>query len=447
VDKALTVADLSEDQAEVFDHLSRWAIGKWNPINESGSRRVLAIGGFAGSGKSTLLSVFASTTKLLVAYVAFTGRAASVLDRKLRACGVKTTTGLKRGKDDARRGYANLFDDTLGGDKNPALCTTIHRLLYRPVVDEKTEELRGFAKRSMLDRKYDLIVIDEASLVGDEMLEDLKVHGVPILAVGDHGQLPPVMSSGSCVANPDLQLEKIHRQALGNPIIKLSRGLRLHGELRDKYQDGDRVIFAPKAALHETLRNADLRSLSTGVLCWMNKTRITLNGAARKAAGFMGPPKKGEIVISLKNKPPVYNGMRGVLAEDAQVNKAEICGLTGLAEFEPGPKAWELYAKIAFPDEGLPASRHTLCAAQFNREKAFVDVEELRERGIDVRSMGMAGELYDFGYALTVHKSQGSSFEHAIVYCDRPQKPHEEDWRRWIYTAVTRASERVTVLL
>jgi exodeoxyribonuclease-5 len=427
-DKRLTAADLSPDQAAVYDAILTWAKAAKHHHGD-----VLTMGGFAGSGKSSILGVLASSTKLLVAYVAFTGRAASVLDCKLRACGVATTTRLRRTEEDATKGFAALFDDTLKhAHQGPALCTTIHRLLYKPVVDAETEELKGFSKRDKLDRRYDLIVVDEASMVSDTMLEDIKTHGVPILAVGDHGQLPPVKSSGSCVANPTLRLEKIHRQAAGNPIIRLSAGLRTHGKFLRKYDGGD-ILYTSKANVQKVLQEADVKALSTGILCWMNRTRVKLNGEARVAAGFRGPPRKGEPLLSLKNKPPVYNGMRGVAAEDSNE----------LAEGNP----WELSCLIEFPDEGFPATRHTLCAPQFNREKIFADVAELRARGIDVRSMAMVGEFYDFGYALTVHKSQGSSFQHAVVYCDRPQKPDDEDWRRWAYTAVTRASEKLTVLL
>ena len=55
--------------------------------------------------------------------------------------------------------------------------------------------------------------------------------------------------------------------------------------------------------------------------------------------------------------------------------------------------------------------------------------------------------MFDFGYALTVHKAQGSAFAHAIVYVDRPVKPDSEDWRRWAYTAITRGAERLTIIL
>ena len=85
-------------------------------------------------------------------------------------------------------------------------------------------------------------------------------------------------------------------------------------------------------------------------------------------------------MIALKNSAPVYNGMRGIVRGDA-IEGDTIQG-----------KAWHLHCKIDFPDEKLPVAPHVLCAAQINREKVFADVEELRARGIDVRSMGMAGE-------------------------------------------------------
>jgi exodeoxyribonuclease-5 len=412
-DRKLSFDDLSPDQKEVYTAICDWVCNA-----ASKNKPILTVGGLAGTGKTSVLSVFAAETELLVAYVAFTGRAASVLGRKLKACGVATTA-------------------TTSTEKEPQhlpLCTTIHGLLYKPVIDKETEELRGFEKRSKLDRPYDLVVVDEASQLSDEMLADLKVHGVPILAVGDHGQLPPVMSSGSCVANPDLRLEKIHRQAAGNPILRLAHRLRETGELRDEDFDGERTIITRRGRVGDVFQQADLDKLATGILCWTNKTRIMLNGFARISLDRQGAPREGEIVIALKNKPPVYNGMRGVLVKDA------------VEPPEDSKRPWELTASIEFPDEGLRATSHVLCAPQFNRERVFGDVEELRARGIDVRSMSMAGEFYDFGYALTVHRSQGSGFKHAIVFLDRPVDPESEEWRRWAYTAVTRASERLTIL-
>lgn len=422
VDKRLSVGDLSHDQREVFD-----GIMSWIEAPAYGEEVLLTVGGVAGSGKSTLLGVLAAAlakTKKQIAYLAFTGRAASILDRKLRACGVRTTGLAQRGEGD----IGEFFADDVG--KTP-FCGTIHRFLYKPFVDDETEELKGWSKRDALDREYSLIVIDEASMVGERIFNDLKGYGVPILAVGDHAQLPPVMDSGELMREPHLRLETIHRQAEGSPIIALSRIVREEGVL--VVPEGNSTVRSrPRDEIGQVLKEAygiAGNPLDIGVLCWMNRTRIRLNAEARTARGCRGLPQPGELLICLKNAPPVFNGMRGVVAAA-----------------RPGDKPWHLEARLSFPEEGLVPLDYVLCAAQFNREKAFQSIEELEARGVSCRKMREAGDLYDFGYAMTTHKSQGSSFRHAIVYLDREERSWEEDYRRFLYTAVTRASEKLTVL-
>jgi hypothetical protein len=168
--------------------------------------------------------------------------------------------------------------------------------------------------------------------------------------------------------------------------------------------------------------------LDVGVLCWMNRSRVQLNATARKALGISGPPRKGEPLICLKNKSPVFNGMRGLLTEDS---------------VEAG---WILHGVLEFPDEGLPPTAYQMCAPQFCRETVFKSVEEMRDRGIRTTSINGAGLFFDFGWAMTIHKSQGSSFQHAIFYVDHPIQPDNDSWRRLAYTAITRASERLTII-
>jgi exodeoxyribonuclease V len=440
-DRRLTVDDLSPDQREVYAGIEHWLGTVERSLNEN-CRELLTIGGFAGVGKSSLLGVFASTTKLQVAYVSFTGRASSVLGRKLKACGAVTTDKTFTNSQRILEGrFGHLFSE----DPTASFCGTLHRLLYRPLINERTDELLGWSRRESLDRQYDLLVVDEASQVSDEMLTDLKQHGIPILAVGDHGQLPPVAASGDLMQNPMLRLEKIHRQAESNPIIKLSKVIRETGKLDQSLADGKRIRFALKSDLPLILEAAYERDkpIDVGVLCWTNKVRVRLNGAARKAQGFTGPPRKGEVVICLRNKPPVYNGMRGLLVKDAL--EAPDFLRVGVAWGHLAP--WHLQARIEFADEGIAANDYTLCAPQFMRETSFKDLEELQARGISVERVSDAGFLADFGYALTVHKSQGSQFDHVIFYLDRPVKPWDSDWKKFAYTAITRASERLTILI
>lgn len=425
-DLRLTRADLSPDQRRVYESMLDWT---------RGGSSLLTIGGYAGTGKSTLLGLFAAETKLRIAYICFTGRASSILSRKLNAAGVATTNRAQT--DDERKlegRWSHLFYSPFDPEASHPFCGTIHRLIYRPIIDDGTEELLGWEKREELDRGYDLIVIDEASMVDTRMIEDVSRHGVRILAVGDHGQLPPVMGDGSLMKNPNLRLEKIHRQAEGNPIIQLSRALREEGRLDRSLADGRRVSFGRASDLRRQVLIDTLtqNKLDTAILCWRNATRVHTNRTAREYLGFAGKlPQKGEPIIALRNYPPIYNGMRGLLTADAEQTE----------------EWWLLKTKIEFPDEGLTETEHHICREQFHRAETFKSVDELNEANIKVHSMGQAGRLFDFGYAMTVHKSQGSQFKHAVVVVDWRQDYSNENTRRLAYTAVTRASERLTCLV
>jgi exodeoxyribonuclease V len=439
-DRKLLPSDLSSDQKQVFDAVMDWVsagaprqVGPFPSLEGfpslGGKPPLLTIGGLGGSGKSSILGVLASQWKLQVAYVTFTGRAASVLERKLKACGVKTDS-LPFRPEGSRGRMAAFFSS------NPfaSYCGTIHRLLYAPIVNAQ-DELLGFRKREQLDRAYDLIVIDEASMVSEEMLEDLQVHQTPILAVGDHGQLPPVQSSGSIVQDPDLKLEKIHRQAEKSPIIRLAHDVRGGASLRSwRGKAEGEISFLPQrsaeAVLGDALRDA-ASPLDVAAIAWTNRNRIRLNAMARKALGHRGPPKKGEVVLCLKNRPPVFNGMRGLLEEDSALGGE--------------PRPWILRGKVDFPDEGLAPSLFEMFVPQFNREKTFQSLEEVKALGVEAYSMKEIGDLFDMGYALTCHKAQGSQFDHVVVYADKPEG--SEDAAKWFYTAITRSSRLLTILM
>jgi ATP-dependent exoDNAse (exonuclease V) alpha subunit len=427
----ITADDLSEDQNVAFEAMCGFL--------KSG-QGLLRVGGYAGTGKSTVTGVFArmaQKARLRVAYVAFTGRASSIVMKSLKNAGVEFTTKTREEQEAEQLGsvaaMAYMDVDTMDRYASETFVGTIHRLLYKPIINDK-EELIGWRKRDSLDRPYDLIVVDEASMVSDEILGDLQQFSTPIMAVGDHGQLPPVRAAGALMQKPDVRLEKIHRQAEGNPIIALAHHVREGRRLSAFRSKDPRVAIRSKRDVQAVLtETADRPPISIGVLCWTNKQRIQLNMLARKARGFKGPPTTSEVLMCLRNytrggRVPIYNGMRGVLE----------------TKCETGSRPWYLNIRIGFPDEGVAAHGRLVCQAQFNRDGVFATVEELHQRGIKVDTMGGAGEFFDFGYALTVHKSQGSQFNHAIVMVDMPEG--YSDFARWAYTAVTRGQERVTVL-
>jgi exodeoxyribonuclease-5 len=389
------------------------------------------------TGKSTLLGLFATETKLRVAYICFTGRASSILGRKLNDSGVSTTNRACTEDENKLEGpWSHLFYSPHSDEVKKPFSGTIHRLLYRPYIDNVTEELLGWEKRIELDRNYDLVVIDEASMCDARIVEDLRGHGVRILAVGDHGQLPPVMSEGSLVTRPMLRLEKIHRQAEGSPIIQLSRILREEGRLARELADGVQLRFGSKSDILHPRLGAMLteNKLGAAVLCWRNATRVHVNKTVREQLGYSGkPPQPGEPLIALRNYPPIYNGMRGIVTAEAT------------SPFKD--EWWLMRAKIEFPDEGLLEKEYEICRDQFHRPKTFESVDDMKTVGMNVHSMGSAGKLFDFGYAMTVHKSQGSQFKHAVVVVDWRQDYSQENTRRLAYTAITRASEKLSILV
>lgn len=488
----ITVEQLSNDQSAAYDAIMRW-------VNDPDHRDVLTLGGYAGTGKSTLVSLVAEQINL-PAFCAFTGKATSVLRRKLRDAGI-ATVGAQRAN---RKGTPSL--------ESKPFCDTIHSLIYRPcscrepqpvklekpcpekncphetrwengqsvcdaghtklVKDEKAFEKlkpktklidakkgpdgicmlcggKQWLRREMLDRHYDLIIVDEASMVSDTMLHDLRSYGIPILAVGDHGQLPPVRGTGSLMKAPHLRLEQIHRQAAGNPIIALSKMIREEGRLPDS-ANGDAVRFAHmrfvNRIIEERYENASAeRLLEMGLACYMNRTRVAFNSKVRCARGIAPPdeelPHEGEHVVCLRNikahdgSPPIANGMRGVLTSNA----------VPTANALDGDSATQLAGTIGFPEDEIDARRYEMLWAQFNRENTFNKTEDLaRETGIF--SFSKAGALFDFGYAMTVHKMQGSQFDDLVVYAERPGPVSDDDYKRWLYTAVTRAVSKLTIL-
>ena len=403
--EALQVSDLAEDQLEVYNKMVEWVQTAWMDS-------VLTVGGYAGTGKSTLISILARELgQECVAFVTYTGKASSVLGRKLRRQGLR-----------------------------PHTCGTIHSFLYIPVTDPKTGKVVDWRVRPSKDfDDYTLIIVDEASMVGRAVWEDLRSIGIPILAVGDHGQLPPVGGDNlSLIQDPDLRLEKIHRQAEGNPIIALSKSVREEGRLVPPELPGRQVTFIR----HSEQLSGYIRDLLHNgcavndfvVICRYNRTRIRINRTIRALLGLSGPPAEGDPVICLKNQrfPGGFlsNGMRGIWTGECKETQ----------DFYGG--------RIRFPDEHLVVhgrfNKH-----QFNCSPTFSQYEDARKAGHMARIRGWAdlGLLFDFAGCLSCHKSQGSQWKNVLVIEETPpRRCPPDDHRRWLYTAVTRAEENLYVL-
>ncbi len=386
-DKRIDIGDLSEDQHHVLDALSFAA-------DELSPGEYTSLGGYAGTGKSTLIPLLAENLGSLgtTAFCCFTGKAANVLKRKLEVAGIH----------EADTGYIG----------------TIHGLMYAPIVD-KNGIVTGWARRDQLINFGDIkrVIIDEASMVNEKILSDLLAYNVSVILVGDHGQLRPI-EGDSIISKPEFRLEKIHRQAESNPIIQLSQAIRLEGNIPRNWKESEHIRFISQGQMGKIAAQGFSEfGLDMGLLVRSNAKRNMFN--AKAAGGNI--PRVGDILICLRNNPPIFNGMRGYC-------KA----------ITPKYDHW-FDVTIDFPDDGLELTtlinRH-----QFNKPKTL-SVYDLYGEYYYPR-IKYPGLMFDFGMALTVHKAQGSAFEQAIIFPETwPRDSEDDGYQRWLYTGVTRAAD------
>lgn len=175
--------------------------------------------------------------------------------------------------------------------------------------------------------------------------------------------------------------------------------------------------------------------LDVGLLTFSNKSRVALNRTVREIWGgkdfaSSDGPVRNDVVICLRNiSRLIFNGMRG-----------------RVDSFKKPSAGGHPQISIQFPEEELYLEG-LACAPQFNRPKTFSDMDEYEAAtGIRPYKMKDIGLLFDFGYALTVHKSQGSGFRYVILVDDVPPMVDADTYRRWLYTGITRSSSHLVVL-
>lgn len=384
--------ELSNDQKLAVDSIFNWFIKPNRP-------QVITLGGYAGTGKTTIISKIKERLykhckgHLSVAYCSYTGRA--VQNLKSRLTQEKAITS----------------KDTI---------STIHGLIYVPIEDSRGV-ITGWTKKEEIEA--DLIIVDEASMIDENIMIDLSSYSIPIIAVGDHGQLPPIKGSFNLMESPNLKLEKIHRQASNNPIIDISIIARQTGLVPAK-EYGSHVIKydAQDPSSHEIsaelLRNY---SPDTLVICGYNRTRNNINQFIRNSLGFeTKEPQTGDRVICLRNNHSkgIYNGMLGTILDINHRN----------ALF------YEVDIKM---DDSQREYSGNIYAPQFGAtEPTNFTKDRLKAKDLD---------LFDFGYALTVHKAQGSQAHRVVLFEERFAKMDENQWRRWLYTGITRAEEELFI--
>jgi exodeoxyribonuclease-5 len=292
-------------------------------------------------------------------------------------------------------------------------ASTIHSLIYRP--RDTGEETPSF---DLWDdapaSKASLIVIDECSMVDAELGRDLLSFGVPVLVLGDPAQLPPISGGGFFTeTDPDAMLTEVHRQAQDDPIVRLSMEVRAgeslepgaYGETRvveRQYLDRDRVVEADQ------------------VLVGRNATRRAYNARLRERRGFAGAlPAAGDKLVCLRNnrRKGLFNGALWSVKE------------------RPSARRDILKMRIQ-PDDAIGSRAIKVSVRPECFAGAIDDVPwELRKRF----------DEFDYGYVLTVHKAQGSQWDDVVLFDE--SFAFQDSRQRWLYTGITRAAKRLTVVV
>lgn len=398
--------------------------------NRTKEQQVFRVFGYAGTGKSTIVKHAIDELGLDeddVLYAAFTGKAALVMTRKgtkastIHSLIYRVSEATKAEIERVRRELADL-KAKIPTMPHEARLFEESRLRALQLRLEDIHKPRFILNDQSILRDAQLLVLDEVSMVGDDMARDLLAFGKPILVLGDPGQLPPIKGEGAFTqTQPDVMLTEIHRQAGESAIIRLATLARQGQDI--PYGQHDDFVWK--------MRRADVgpqQMLNGGqVICGRNATRFWLNGAMKQAAGFPAPYPigRGEKIICLKNRADAgfVNGMFLTLTD---VKDGDAQSFTALLTGED-------------EETGEPV-RHHLYKGHFDDHVAF-DADRLK------RDHWVRKDLIEavWGYAITCHKAQGSQWENVIVYDDGLCRT-EADRRRWLYTAITRAEKGLVIL-
>lgn len=366
------------DQEAAIEKAAAWFKG--------GGRDPFVLAGLAGTGKTTTMARIAKELGVPVRYVAPTWKAASNLTQKLEGDVATSIHALIYRYRGVTHAEGCAYDQVAGID-----CDSDCRepsFQFQP-----GEAVRG------------IVAVDEASMVNQFIRADLEQLGVPIMYVGDHGQLPPVKGTSVFhMQRPDHILKTNHRS--GDKIVDLAWAIR-HKD--PEWQAKSRMLGFP---WHDARNRYDMKTggHTTGgavFVAYQNTVVDDINRKVRKWLGRKGPELvAGDLVVTRDNdrQTGVFNGQAGVVEAVEPIDASQ-----GVQ-----------WVRLRMDTGRQYAGRVLVVPSNMGRTQ--------KEEGL---------MRVNYGYALTCHRAQGSEYSRVVVNVDG-----EPGWQ-WLYTAVTRAKNEL----
>ncbi len=371
------------------------------------NEKYAVISGYAGTGKTTLVKFIISALDVSedkVAYATYTGKAAEVLRKK--------------------------------GNKN---AQTLHRLLY----DSFPKQGGGFVRVPKKALGYSIVVVDECSMVPKSMIDMLLRHKIFVIFLGDPFQLPMIdkKEAHTLLDKPDVFLEEIMRQEAESEIIQLTMKIR-NGETIDFMEGNEVIIDSAKNMVTGHLTWADT------ILCATNATRHSINKQVRDLFGYKDILQSGEKIIVKRNYwedcnedgDALVNGTIGII-QDPFESFVTIPGY-----IKNDRHRIPIIMADFTPDGGKPFGVIDFDKDFVLNETPCVDWRVAYQLGKLKNRIGdILPKQATYGYALTCHAAQGSEWDKVLVIEENfpfDKKEHA----RWLYTACTRASEKLVLL-
>ena len=369
------------------------------------------IAGYAGAGKSTLVRFIIEELKTYgvketdVCFACFTGKAAQVLLKK--------------------------------GNKN---VITLHKLLYKSI----PKESGGFVIIPNPSIPYKIVVVDEVSMAPKTLMDLLFKHDVYVICLGDPFQLPPVdkKEDNHLLDTPHIFLDEIMRQAQESEIIQLSMAIRENRPIE---------VFQGKE-----VQILNKEELNTGMLTWAdqilvatNVTRVSINVQMRKLLNFGEQPQDGDKIICLRNywdcfsdnEEPLVNGTIGILKNSFLTKRY----LPRIVKSTDGLSHIDLIMGDFISDSGMYFHSLEMDKKMIDTGEFSLDWKTVYQLNRNPKTRDIPPLEFTYGYAITCHKAQGSEWDKVLVIEEK--FPFDKiEHARWLYTAVTRSSEKLVLV-